>query len=236
MVIKLLIADDHAMVRKGLQVFLATQADLLLVGEAANGEEAIEQVSLLSPDIVLMDLNMPILNGIEATKQLKLSQPNVKVIVLTSFSDQDHVLPAVRAGARGYLLKDIEPEKLASAIRRVYEGHVELHPDAAMLLMNLIAAEGSPVSHIDGGGNGHSSPIGGSESTTLFKLTAREQEVLKLIARGMSNKEIAHSLSITEKTVKTHVSHVLDKLGLSDRTQAAIYAVKRGLGSASVNG
>jgi DNA-binding NarL/FixJ family response regulator len=220
----LLLADDHAMVRKGLQVFLATQPDLLVVGEAANGEEAIEQVIKLSPDIVLMDLNMPTLDGIETTKRLKLSCPDVKVIVLTSFSDQDHVLPAIRAGAKGYLLKDIEPEKLVFAIRRVYEGHVELHPDAAEQLMNLVAAPES--SAVNGG-----SDIRSSISAAPFKLTTREQEVLKLIACGMSNKDIGGALSITEKTVKTHVSHLLDKLGLSDRTQAAIYAVKRGMGS-----
>ncbi|MFC5650055.1 response regulator [Paenibacillus solisilvae] len=235
MTIRLLLADDHAMVRKGLQVFLATQPDITLVGEAANGREALELSAALQPDIILMDLNMPVLNGMETTKQLKLTQPDVKVIVLTSFSDQDHVLPAIRAGARGYLLKDIEPEELVNAIRRVYQGQVELHPEAAGQLMNMLATTDSqaslpeltPAGLPDASIKASSSP---SESSLLQGLTRREQEVLGLIARGMSNKEIGSTLHITEKTVKTHVSHLLDKLGLVDRTQAALYAVRQGLG------
>ncbi|MDF2960784.1 MAG: response regulator containing a CheY-like receiver domain and an DNA-binding domain [Paenibacillus sp.] len=216
--IKLLLADDHAMVRKGLQVFLGTQPDLELVGEAATGLEVLEQAAQLQPDIVLMDLNMPLLNGIDATKRLKVSHPHMKVIVLTSFSDQDHVLPAVRAGARGYLLKDIEPDELVKAIRRVYEGKVELHPEAAGQLMNLIAdSEQAPAEKAV-----PASPFTG--------LTKRELDVLRLIAAGRNNKEIGDILFITEKTVKTHVSHLLDKLGLTDRTQAAIIAVKHGFG------
>ncbi|MFD0676518.1 MULTISPECIES: response regulator [unclassified Paenibacillus] len=213
MTIKLLLADDHAIVRKGLQVFLGTLPDLELVGEAVNGQDMLDKVGDLSPDIVLIDLNMPVLNGIEATKRLKITHPNVKVIVLTSFSDQDHVLPAIRAGAKGYLLKDIDPEELVRAIRRVYEGHVELHSEAAGQLMNHVAAP----------------ELLDASSRSPFMLTPREQEVLRHIASGMSNKEISEALHITEKTVKTHVSHVLDKLGMTDRTQAAIFAVKRGL-------
>ncbi|MCR8629809.1 response regulator [Paenibacillus radicis (ex Xue et al. 2023)] len=221
MTIKLLLADDHAIVRKGLQVFLGTLPDLELVGEAVNGQDTLDKVGDLAPDIVLIDLNMPVLNGIEATKRLKITHPNVKVIVLTSFSDQDHVLPAIRAGAKGYLLKDIEPEELVRAIRRVYEGHVELHSEAAGQLMNHVAApELLDASSRDGLSSQGRSP---------FMLTPREQEVLRHIASGMSNKEISEALHITEKTVKTHVSHVLDKLGMTDRTQAAIFAVKRGL-------
>ncbi|NOU92727.1 response regulator [Paenibacillus sp. LMG 31456] len=221
MTIKLLLADDHAIVRKGLQVFLGTLPDLVLVGEAVNGQETIDKVAELSPDIVLMDLNMPILNGIETTKRLKITHPDVKVIVLTSFSDHDHVLPAIRAGAKGYLLKDIEPEELVRAIRRVHQGHVELHPEAAGLLVNLVAApELFEASSRDDTAASGASP---------FELTPREREVLRLIASGMSNKDISEALIITEKTVKTHVSHLLDKLGVTDRTQAAIFAVKRGL-------
>ncbi|UUZ82967.1 response regulator transcription factor [Paenibacillus sp. P26] len=164
---------------------------------------------------------MPGMDGVEATRRIKAAHPEVKVIVLTSFVDQDHVLPAVRAGARGYLLKDIDPEELARAIRRVHQGQVELHPEAAGQLMNLVAAD--PPS-----GEGYSSPPG--ITTPLSGLTKREQEVLRLIASGKSNKEIGEALFITEKTVKTHVSHLLDKLGLADRTQAAIFAVKHGLG------
>ena len=218
--IRLLIADDHAMVRRGLQVFLATQPDIDMVGEAANGEETLEQAKLLLPDVVLMDLNMPVLNGIDTTARLKKELPHIKVIVLTSFVDYDHVLPAIRAGARGYLLKDIEPEELVAGIRRVFQGQVELHPDAAGLLMTHVT---SPAGEDEANGSSH------QEAAQLDKLTRREQEVLQLIASGMNNREISEALYITEKTVKTHVSHLLDKLGVADRTQAAIYALKHGI-------
>ena len=213
--IRLLLADDHAIVRRGLQLYLKTQPDFELVGEAATGQEVLERVAELQPDIVLMDLHMPVVNGIEATRQIKASHPAVKVIVLTSFSDHDHVLPAVKAGARGYLLKDIEPDELAKSIRQVYAGKVELHPDVAGLLLEQIAnpEDSAPERN----------------ATPFDELTAREREVLQLIASGFTNKEIAAALFITEKTVKTHVSHILEKLGLSDRTQAAILAVKHGL-------
>ena len=213
--IRLLLADDHAIVRRGLQLYLKTQPDFELVGEAATGQEVLERVAELQPDIVLMDLHMPVVNGIEATRQIKASHPAVKVIVLTSFSDHDHVLPAVKAGARGYLLKDIEPDELAKSIRQVYAGKVELHPDVAGLLLEQIAnpEDSAPERN----------------ATPFDELTAREREVLQLIASGLTNKEIAAALFITEKTVKTHVSHILEKLGLSDRTQAAILAVKHGM-------
>ena len=217
--IRLLLADDHAIVRKGLQLYLKTQPDFELAGEAATGTEVLERVAELAPDIVLMDLHMPVLNGIEATRRIKESHPAVKVIVLTSFSDHDHVLPAVKAGARGYLLKDIEPDELADAIRRVHAGKVEVHPEVAGLLMESIAG------------------VGGAEpekaASPFDGLTARERDVLRLIASGLTNKEIAEALHITEKTVKTHVSHVLAKLDLTDRTQAAILAVKHGLDAQS---
>jgi len=213
--IRLLLADDHAIVRRGLQLFLKMQPDFELVGEAATGHEVLERAAELEPDIVLMDLHMPVLDGIEATRRLKASHPGVKVIVLTSFSDQDHVLPALKAGARGYLLKDIEPDELAEVVRRVHAGKVELHPEAAGLLVEQIA---NPES---------SAPE--RNKTPFDELTARERDVLRLIASGRSNKEIADALYITEKTVKTHVSRILEKLGLSDRTQAAILAVKHGL-------
>lgn len=215
MTIKLLLADDHVMVRRGLQVFLSTQSDIQLIGEAATGQEALDQVGVLQPDVVLMDINMPGMSGIEATKQIKLLQPHVKVIILTSFSDQDHALPAIRAGAKGYLLKDIEPEELVRAIHNVHNGKVELHPDVAGQLMNQYAEAGQETSP--------------TADNALAELTAREHEVLRLIASGKSNRTIAEELFISEKTVKTHVSHVLSKLGLTDRTQAAIFAVKQGL-------
>ncbi|WP_027084610.1 response regulator [Cohnella panacarvi] len=219
MAIRLFIADDHAMVRRGLQVFLATQSDIVWVGEAANGQETLDRIAEARPDVVLMDLNMPVMNGIETTASLVQTWPDTKVIVLTSFVDQDHVLPAIQAGAKGFLLKDIEPEALVEAIRRVHEGRVELHPDAAGLL----------VHHLSGAERQGDGKAGTDDA--LNQLTPRELDVLRLIASGKSNKEISESLVITEKTVKTHVSHLLDKLGFSDRTQAAIYAVKRGIDS-----
>ncbi|QAY67982.1 response regulator [Paenibacillus protaetiae] len=220
MPIKLLIADDHAMVRRGLQVFLATQPDIVLVGEAVNGQEALERAAELDPDVILMDLHMPLLDGIETTARLAEAGSPAKIIVLTSYADQAHVLPAIQAGAKGYLLKDIEPEALIEAVRRVYRGQVELHPAAAGLL----------VSHVSGSEKRHEEASGDAADGLLEQLTRRELDVLRLIASGKSNKEISELLVITEKTVKTHVSHLLDKLGLADRTQAAIYAVKRGIG------
>lgn len=219
MTIRLLLADDHAMVRKGLQVFLSTQTDILVVGEASNGEETLELAASLAPDIILMDLNMPILDGITTTRRLRASRAVAKIIVMTSFCDRAHVLAAVQAGVQGYLMKDIEPEELANSIRRVYQGQVDLHPLAAGELMNTIAfPDDSPTPEP------YSSPL----PPTLDPLTPREREVLVLIARGQSNRQIAEALTITEKTVKTHVSHLLDKLGLADRTQAAILALKSG--------
>ncbi|MEK3885121.1 response regulator transcription factor [Paenibacillus sp. PL2-23] len=219
MTIRILIADDHKIVRRGLQLFLASQKDLLLVGEASTGQEAVELTARLAPDIVLMDIHMPGMNGIEATQELASSHPGVKVIVLTSFTDQDHALPAIRAGAKGYLLKDLEPEELAQAVRRVHEGKVELHPDVASQLMSQY------VTLYQGSG-----PASGTEKPAGDEaLTRRELEVLRLIASGMSNRAIAEALVITEKTVKTHVTHILGKLDLEDRTQAALYAVRHGL-------
>lgn len=239
MPIRILLADDHAMVRRGLHVFLSTQSDMVVVGEASNGKEALQQAEELEPDVVLMDLHMPVLDGIETARQLRVLTPSIRIIVLTSFSDQDHVVPAVRAGVKGYLLKDIEPENLAVAIRNVHAGQVELHPAAAGQLMHVMASdersmneqklslkqtEQQPVQEQrqDKGKEAQAS------APELDTLTRREREVLGLIAQGLSNKEIAARLVITEKTVKTHVSHLLDKLGLSDRTQAAIYAVRKG--------
>jgi len=241
MPITILLADDHAMVRRGLHVFLSTQTDMKVVGEASNGQETIEQAEKLQPDVVLMDLHMPVLDGIETARRLRTLLPGIRVIVLTSFSDQDHVIPAVRAGVKGYLMKDIEPEDLAVAIRNVHAGQAQLHPAAAGQLMHVMASsdiqlEEQDTVSTDSTAYGkvqdleklkHSLQMK-EPSPRLDALTRREQEVLGLIARGMSNKEIAVQLVITEKTVKTHVSHLLDKLGLADRTQAAIHAVKNG--------
>ncbi|WP_433748509.1 response regulator [Falsibacillus pallidus] len=208
--IRLLIADDHHIVRRGLVFFLRTQQDIVIVGEAKNGEEAVELTKELNPDIILMDLVMPVLNGIEATKQIKRFNDKVKILMLTSFSDHDHVIPAIEAGASGYQLKDIEPEELVNAIRKLHGGENTLHPKATNHLLTRISRKDQPEHRLE-------------------QLTNREKEVLCQIAKGKSNKDIASALFITEKTVKTHVSNVLAKLDVADRTQAALFAVKLGL-------
>lgn len=216
MPIKVLLVDDHAVVLRGLSFFLGTQADIRVVGEASNGREALAQAAALQPDVVLMDLVMPVMDGIEATAALRQSHPEVRVIILTSFSEQDRVVPAIRAGAAGYLLKDVQPEELVQAIRGAYSGQPQLHPKVAGQLMAAVATPAAP-------------PANTQIAAAAGDLTVREREVLSLIAQGRSNKEIAAQLYIAEKTVKTHVSSLLSKLGLDDRTQAAIFALKHGL-------
>ena len=217
--IYVLIADDHAVVRQGLRTFLELQEDIAVVGEAADGEQALAQAATLEPDVVLMDLVMPRLAGVEAIERLRASGSTARVIVLTSFLDEDKVLPAVRAGAAGYLLKDVEPAQLVSAIRTVDRGEALLHPAvAARVLQELVSPDGAPAR-----GERHDA------------LTAREREVLALVARGQANKAIAFELGVAEKTVKTHVGNILAKLGLSDRTQAALYAVRAGLDGGETN-
>jgi DNA-binding NarL/FixJ family response regulator len=211
MSIRVIIADDHHVVRRGLVFFLKTQSDIEIVGEAKDGQEAVELVQEHQPDVVLMDLVMPVMDGIEATKAVLAEQPQTKVIMLTSFSDQEHVIPAIRAGASGYQLKDIEPDQLVEAIRAVHRGETQLHPKVTTHLMTHMAKSDQ------------------EDENLLHLLTKRETEVLAEIANGKSNKEIADTLFITEKTVKTHVSNILSKLDLADRTQAALYAVKHGL-------
>jgi DNA-binding NarL/FixJ family response regulator len=211
MTIKILIADDHHVVRRGLVFFLRTQEQIEIVGEAGNGKEAVELARALNPDIILMDLIMPVMNGIEATKIIKAENPDINIMMLTSFADQEHVIPAIEAGASGYQLKDIQPDELVKAILRIMDGVNQLHPKATSLVLK----------HLSGNNR--------QERKLLDELTRRELEVLKEIASGKSNKEIAASLYITEKTVKTHVSNVLAKLELADRTQAALYAVRNRL-------
>jgi len=208
--IKVLIADDHHVVRRGLLFFLKTQKDIEIIGEAANGEEAVKLVSQLNPDVVLMDLSMPEMDGAMATKAIRETNKDVKIIILTSYADQDHVIPALRAGASGYQLKDIEPDDLVQTIRDVLNGQSKLHPKVTLHVMD------------------HLSKPPTQPQTKIDELTKREKEVLNELAKGKSNKEIASALFITEKTVKTHISNILSKLQLSDRTQAAIYAVKNG--------
>ncbi|MFP5115752.1 response regulator [Bacillaceae bacterium C204] len=211
MSIRVLIADDHHVVRRGLVFFLRTQKDLEIIGEAANGKEAIDQAKLLKPDIILMDLVMPEMDGIQATKIIKQEQPDIKIMMLTSFSDQDHVIPALEAGASGFQLKDIQPDELVTSIKKIIGGENQLHPKATSHLLANLSNKNK------------------QEKNLLAELTKRELDVLKEIANGKSNKEIAASLFITEKTVKTHVSNLLSKLKLADRTQAALYAVKNQL-------
>ena len=208
--IRVLIVDDHAVVRQGLKSFLRTQDDIVVVGEAADGEEALTQLQRLRPDVILMDLVMPGVDGIAATRRIHEASPDTKVIVLTSFTQDEQVIAAVKAGASAYLLKDVRPQELGQAIRAVFGGDVQLHPYAAAKLMQEVAASGTGAAKPDA-------------------LTNREGDVLRLLARGMSNKEIASTLGVAEKTVKTHVSHILHKLNLADRTQAALYAVREHL-------
>ncbi|WP_462412591.1 response regulator [Neobacillus sp. Marseille-QA0830] len=209
--IRVLIADDHHVVRRGLVLFLRTQKDMDIVGEAANGKEAVELAMLLKPEVILMDLAMPEMDGIEATRAIIQEHPDIKIMMLTSFSDQDHVIPALEAGASGYQLKDIQPDELVLSIKKMVSGENQLHPKATSHLLTILSNKSKP------------------QKNPLGELTKRELDVLKEIAKGKSNKEIAASLFITEKTVKTHVSNVLAKLELADRTQAALYAVKHHL-------
>ncbi|MDP4171486.1 MAG: response regulator transcription factor [Bacillota bacterium] len=209
--IRILIADDHHVVRRGLVFFLKTQHDIEIVGEAKNGKEAVDLAMELKPDIVLMDLIMPIMDGIEATRQIKQQDPSIRIMMLTSFSDHDHVIPAIEAGAAGYQLKDVEPDELVLAIKQLMGGENQLHPKATTHLLSHLTNKNS------------------DEKKSLDELTRRERDVLKEIASGKSNKEIASSLYITEKTVKTHVSNLLAKLECADRTQAALYAVRNGI-------
>lgn len=214
MKIKILLADDHLIVLKGISFFLAMQPDFELVGEAHNGKEAVEKADELQPDIVLMDLNMPVMDGIEASALIKDQNPHIKVLVLTSFSDQSHILPALQTGAIGYMLKDVEPDQLAEAIRSAYKGNIQLHPDISKVLLNRTEPEprAEPIANQ------------GQKDKALEALTPRELEVLELLTKGLSNKDIAQTLFVAEKTVKTHVSSILSKLDLTDRTQAALFA------------
>jgi NarL family two-component system response regulator LiaR len=205
--IRVLVVDDHAVVREGLRTFLELQQGIEVAGEAADGEEAIEAAERLRPDVVLMDLVMPALDGLAAMRAIRERVPGARVIVLTSFADDDKLLPALRAGAAGYLLKNAEPQELARAVRAAYAGEALLDPHVAARLVDALAGEKEP----------------------LDRLTPREREVLQLIGRGFSNKRIAQGLRLSEKTVKTHVGHVLAKLGVDDRTQAAVFAVRAGL-------
>jgi len=206
MPIRILLADDHSVVRQGLRMFLALDPDLEVIGEATDGAEAVRLARALNPDVVLMDMLMPVMDGVAATATIRRELPDTEVIALTSVLEDEKVVGAVRAGAIGYLLKDTEADDLRRAIKAAADGQVQLSPKAAARLMREVRAPDSPEA-----------------------LTERETDVLRLLAQGKSNKEIAHLLSLSEKTVKTHVSNVLAKLGVPSRTQAALYAVRIGL-------
>lgn len=206
MAIRLVIVDDHTVVRQGLKMFLSLDPELEVVGEAGNGQEAIDVVSEMQPDVVLMDLLMPVMDGIEATKAIRSQFPEVEVLALTSVLEDKSVVGAVKAGAIGYMLKDTEAEELCRAIKAAAQGQVQLSPEASTRLMRELRAPQNPDS-----------------------LTEREHEVLILLANGLSNRDISEKLCIAEKTVKTHVSNVLAKLSVKSRTQAALHAWQTGL-------
>jgi two-component system, NarL family, response regulator LiaR len=207
--IRVLIVDDHEVVREGLRAFLELQDGIEVAGEAGDGEAAVAETERLAPDVVLMDLVMPRLDGVGAMQELRRRESRARVIVLTSFTDDAKLLPAIRAGAAGYLLKNVAPSELARAVRAAHAGEALLDPSVAARLVEEVAEPAPPAREDD--------------------LTAREHEILALIARGMSNKRIAFELGVSEKTVKNHVSHVLAKLGVADRTAAALHAVRTGL-------
>ncbi len=208
--IRILIADDHAIVREGLRTLITAKPGLELVGEAADGEEAVVMARSVCPDVILLDMIMPRKDGLEAIQAIKAENPLARILVLTSFSDDDKVFAAIKAGALGYLLKDSSPQQLIQAIRDVYQGQPSLHPTIALkLIRELSQPSDLPLSE--------------------EPLSERELETLRLVAQGLTNQEIAERLAISERTVGKHVSNILDKLHLANRTQAALYALRRGL-------
>lgn len=208
--IRVLIVDDHTIVRKGIRALLAEIEGIEVVGEADNGQEAVAQAETLHPDVILMDLAMPKMDGIEATRQIKASQPESRILVMTSFAADDKVFPAIKAGALGYLLKESAPEDLVQAIRQIHRGESSLHPTIARKVLQEITHPAD-------------------RPRTPDPLTEREAEVLRLVAQGLSNQDIARRLNISDPTVRTHVSNILSKLHLATRIQAALYALREGL-------
>ncbi len=209
--ISILIVDDHSVVRQGVRAFLETQPDLQVVGEAESGAEAVRAAAELIPDVVLMDLVMPEMDGVEATRKVKQASPRTQVVVLTSYHDDEHIFPSIRAGALSYVLKDIGPRELADVVRKAAEGEAVLHPRVAARVIQEL--QGRRLEQIN----------------AFTELSERELEVLRLIAGGASNAEIAAKLVLSEKTVKGHVSNILSKLHLADRTQAAVFAWREGV-------
>ena len=208
--IRILIADDHAIVREGLRALIATEPGLELLDEASDGIQAVDKALALKPDVILLDMMMPRKDGLGAINDIIKENPNARILVLTSFAEDEKVFPAIKAGALGYLLKDSSPQELLHAIRNVYNGQASLHPTIARKLMREL---NQPA----------------KLPPTTDPLTEREVEVLRLVAQGLSNDEIAERLVVSERTVRTHVSHILDKLHLANRTQMALYAVREGI-------
>jgi NarL family two-component system response regulator LiaR len=210
--IRVLVVDDHPVVRKGIQSLLAEEEGIEVIGEAVNGKEAIEQVEKLHPDLILMDLVMPEMNGIEAIRRITADHPEARILVMTSFAADDKVFPSIKAGALGYLLKDSDPEDLVRMIYQVHRGELSIHPTIAR---KVIQELNRPA----------------EEPLTPSPLTAREVEILQMLAQGLENKEIARRLILREATVRTHVSNILSKLHLANRVQATLYALRKGLTS-----
>jgi two-component system, NarL family, response regulator LiaR len=210
--IRVFIAEDHAIVRKGIRSLLTLEPDIEVVGEAGNGREAVEQAGSLDPDVILMDLVMPELDGIQAIQQIKTAHPDAKILVLSSFATDDKIFPAIKAGALGYLLKDSDPAELVKAIRQVNAGECSLHPIVARKVLQELSL--SP-----------------KQSPTVQPLTEREVEVLRMVAQGKSNRQIADELVLSLGTVRAHLSNILGKLHLASRTQATLYALREGLAS-----
>jgi NarL family two-component system response regulator LiaR len=211
--IHILIVDDHAVVRKGIQALIATEPGMVIVGEASNGKEAVELARVLLPDVILMDVVMPVKDGIQAIGEIVQENPQIRILALTSFAEDDKVLPAIKAGALGYLLKDASPQQLLHGIRDVYRRVPTLDSAVAFKLIQELNRPGDPPSMAE------------------EPLSEREIEVLQLVARGLTNQEIAEQLCITERTVRNHVGNILSKLHLNNRTQAALYALRQGLAS-----
>ncbi|NOK61949.1 MAG: response regulator transcription factor [Chloroflexi bacterium AL-W] len=208
--IRILIADDHAIVREGFRTLITSEVDLVLVGEADNGDDAVTKALDLQPDLILMDLVMPAKDGVTAIREIKAQHPEIRILVVTSFAEDDKLFPAIKAGAQGYLLKDSSPQQLLQAIYDVYRGEASLHPSIALkVIRELNQTNNAPP--------------------TTDPLTSREVEVLKLIAQGLTNQQIADRLSISEWTVRTHVRNLLAKLHLANRAQAMLYALREGI-------
>jgi NarL family two-component system response regulator LiaR len=223
--IRVLIADDHAIVRKGIRALLATEPDIEVVGEAQDGQEAIAKAQKVQPDVILMDLIMPGMDGLDATRYLSTCLPHSRILVLTSFAGDDKIFPAIKAGALGYLLKDSGPEQLVEAIQQVHRGESSLHPSVARRVLRELADRRLPPGPCERGRSGQSR----DSDQAAGPLTERQVEVLQLVAQGHSNREISDLLMISEATVRTHVSSILCKLNLCSRTQAALYALREGL-------